>query len=93
MNTANELNPLTDKAIKVPAPIGDLKAGDTLIMRPKPAHPVPLTYPYVLAQASEQCPVLLMVYDRARFVREGIKVNSYAVGLVYAKPEASGTIY
>jgi hypothetical protein len=34
-----------------------------------------------------------MVYDRDRFVREGIKVAVYAVGLVYATPDPSGLIY
>ncbi|RRS03215.1 hypothetical protein EIP75_16110 [Aquabacterium soli] len=87
----SNFNPVTDKAVTLSAPVGDLLAGDLLIMRDKPAHPVPLTFPYVLAQASNTGPVLLMVYDRQHIEREGLTVVAFAVGLMrYGKP--MGTI-
>lgn len=81
----------TDKAITVTTRVGDLNPGDLVVMRDKPAHPVPLTFPYVLAQASSSGPVLLMKYDRQHIEREGLAVVAYAVGLMhYGMP--SGTI-
>lgn len=68
-----------DKAIILRVPVADMNPGDTVIMRPKPAHPVPLTIPAVLAQASESGPLLLMEYDKDRIKREGFKVRYYAV--------------
>lgn len=68
-----------DKAIILCVPVAGMNPGDTVIMRPKPAYPVPLTIPAVLGQASADGPVMLMEYDKDRLKREGFKVLYYAV--------------
>lgn len=87
-----DIDPSRDKAVTVQAEIAGMRPGDIIIMRPKPPHPVPLTFNVVIVQTAAGDTCFLMEYDRDQIERGGLKVISYAVGHMSATPSPRGVI-
>lgn len=89
--TRPKLDQSQDKVVILQREIGGMKAGDYVVMRPKPPGPVTRTVNAVVVQTPGG-ETFVMEYDRDQIAGAGLTVIAYAVAHVPAETPPSGVI-